>query len=69
MSLHNLKPAQGSVKRQGKRVGRGEGSGKATTLVEVIKGLNLVQDILVKSDLKVVKCHYKDVCLNLDLTI
>ncbi len=38
MSLHNLKPAVGSVKRQGKRVGRGEGSGKATTASRGHKG-------------------------------
>lgn len=28
MDLSNLKPAEGSVKNQGKRVGRGQGSGK-----------------------------------------
>ena len=31
MELHNLKPAEGSVKKQGKRVGRGQGSGKGGT--------------------------------------
>ena len=31
MELNNLKPAKGSVKRQGKRVGRGQGSGKGGT--------------------------------------
>ncbi len=31
MDLSNLKPAEGSVKRQGKRIGRGQGSGKAGT--------------------------------------
>jgi|TARA_B110000003_G_scaffold168028_1_gene168046 large subunit ribosomal protein L15 len=31
MELNNLKPAEGSVKRQGKRVGRGQGSGKGGT--------------------------------------
>jgi len=31
MELHNLRPAKGSVKTQGKRVGRGQGSGKAGT--------------------------------------
>ena len=31
MDLSNLKPADGSVSRQGKRVGRGQGSGKAGT--------------------------------------
>lgn len=31
MNLSNLKPAEGSVKTQGKRVGRGQGSGKGGT--------------------------------------
>ena len=31
MNLSNLKPAEGSVKNQGKRVGRGQGSGKGGT--------------------------------------
>ena len=31
MELHNLKPADGSVSRKGKRLGRGQGSGKAGT--------------------------------------
>ena len=31
MELNNLKPAEGSVKRQGKRVGHGQGSGKGGT--------------------------------------
>ncbi len=31
MDLSNLTPAEGSVKRQGKRIGRGEGSGKGGT--------------------------------------
>ena len=31
MNLSNLKPAQGSVHREGKRVGRGQGSGKGGT--------------------------------------
>jgi large subunit ribosomal protein L15 len=31
MDLSNLKPAEGSVKTQGKRVGRGQGSGKGGT--------------------------------------
>jgi len=31
MNLSNLKPAEGSVKSQGKRVGRGQGSGKGGT--------------------------------------
>ena len=31
MDLSNLKPAEGSIKRQGKRLGRGQGSGKGGT--------------------------------------
>jgi large subunit ribosomal protein L15 len=38
MTLNNLKPAEGSVKRQGKRVGRGEGSGKGGTATRGHKG-------------------------------
>ena len=38
MDLSNLKPAEGSVKRQGKRVGRGQGSGKGGTSTRGHKG-------------------------------
>lgn len=38
MELHNLKPAKGSVKNQGKRVGRGQGSGKGGTATRGHKG-------------------------------
>lgn len=38
MNLSNLKPAEGSVKNQGKRVGRGEGSGKGGTATRGHKG-------------------------------
>lgn len=38
MNLSNLKPAEGSVKRQGKRVGRGQGSGKGGTATRGHKG-------------------------------
>ena len=31
MSLNNLKPAKGSNKTSGKRLGRGQGSGKGKT--------------------------------------
>ncbi len=37
MSLHNLKPAEGSVK-SGKRIARGEGSGKGGTATRGHKG-------------------------------
>ena len=38
MNLSNLKPAEGSVKNNGKRVGRGEGSGKGGTSTRGHKG-------------------------------
>jgi large subunit ribosomal protein L15 len=38
MNLHNLKPAAGSVHKEGKRVGRGEGSGKGGTAARGHKG-------------------------------
>jgi len=38
MNLSNLKPASGSVKTQGKRLGRGQGSGKGGTAARGHKG-------------------------------
>jgi large subunit ribosomal protein L15 len=38
MNLHTLKPAAGSVKKEGKRLGRGEGSGKGGTSTKGHKG-------------------------------
>lgn len=38
MDLSNLTPAKGSVKRDGKRVGRGQGSGKGGTAARGHKG-------------------------------
>ncbi|MEA1873244.1 MAG: 50S ribosomal protein L15 [Bacteroidota bacterium] len=38
MDLSSLKPAEGSVKREGKRVGRGQGSGKGGTSTRGHKG-------------------------------
>jgi len=38
MDLSNLKPAEGSVKNKGKRVGRGQGSGKGGTAKRGHKG-------------------------------
>ncbi|GGK46895.1 MULTISPECIES: 50S ribosomal protein L15 [Flavobacteriaceae] len=38
MTLNNLKPAAGSVKNQGKRIGRGQGSGKGGTATRGHKG-------------------------------
>ena len=38
MNLHNLKPAEGSVKNAKKRLGRGQGSGKGGTATRGTKG-------------------------------
>ena len=38
MDLSHLKPAEGSVKNQGKRIGRGQGSGKGGTATRGHKG-------------------------------
>ena len=38
MNLSNLKPAEGSTQRDGKRVGRGQGSGKGGTATRGHKG-------------------------------
>jgi large subunit ribosomal protein L15 len=38
MDLSNLQPAEGSVQNQGKRVGRGQGSGKGGTATRGHKG-------------------------------
>jgi len=38
MNLSNLKPAEGSVKNKGKRIGRGQGSGKGGTATRGHKG-------------------------------
>jgi large subunit ribosomal protein L15 len=38
MKLHTLRPAKGATHRQGKRVGRGEGSGKGGTAARGHKG-------------------------------
>ena len=38
MDLSNLKPAAGSVKKQGKRLGRGQGSGRGGTSTKGHKG-------------------------------
>ncbi|CEN36681.1 50S ribosomal subunit protein L15 (fragment) [Capnocytophaga canimorsus] len=38
MNLSNLQPAEGSIHREGKRVGRGQGSGKGGTATRGHKG-------------------------------
>ncbi len=68
MNLSSLKPAAGSVK-VGKRVGRGQGSGKGGLRHVDIMVLNLVQDIAANWVLKEARCHFKGVYLNLALTI
>ena len=68
MELHNLKPAEGSIKSR-KRVGRGEGSKEEGLLQEDIKALNHVQDIQRKLDLREGNNHYKEESLSLDLRI
>ena len=68
MELHNLKPAEGSIKK-GKRIGRGEGSKEEVLLLEVIKELNLVLDTLKRVVLKEVNNLYKEEFLSLDLQI
>ena len=72
MNLHSLKPAEpaeGSVKSQGKRVGRGQGSGKGGTATRGHKGAKSRSGYSVKSVLKVVKCHFNVVYQNLALQI
>ena len=44
MSLNKLKPALGSVQKKGKRLGRGQGSGKGGHPQEVTRELNQDQD-------------------------
>jgi hypothetical protein len=63
MNLSNLTPAKGSIKNR-KRIGRGEVLDMVVRLHVVTKELSRVQDIRLKSDLKVVKCHFNVVCLN-----
>ena len=46
MELNNLKPAKGSINKNNKRLGRGQGSGKGGTATEAIKVPNLDQVIL-----------------------
>ena len=66
MELHNLKPAEGSIKK-GKRIGRGEGSKKVVLLQEDIMVKNLVQVTLKRVVLRVGNNLYKEEFLSLDL--
>jgi large subunit ribosomal protein L15 len=38
MKIHDIKPAEGSVHKEGKRIGRGQGSGKGGTATKGHKG-------------------------------
>ena len=70
MSLNNLKPAKGSNKTAGKRLGRGQGSGKGVVhLQKDIKGLSLDQVTQEKSVLRAVKCPFKEESQNFGLKI
>ena len=62
MDLSNLSPAEGSVKSDNFRRGRGHGSGNGKTAGKGHKGQKArsgVQDQV----LKVARCHYTDVFL------
>ena len=69
MSLNNLKPAKGSNKTSGKRLGRGQGSGKGGTSTKGHKGAQSRSGYSEKSVLRVVKCHFKEESQNLGLKI
>lgn len=68
MNLNELQPAEGS-KFAPKRVGRGIGSGTGKLREKVIK--DKTQEVAVALDraLKVVKCHYTEDFLSVDLRI
>ncbi len=66
MNLSNLKPAEGSTKTR-KRIGRGPGSGLGGTSTRGHKELNQDLVILRRSVLKVVRCLFNVVYLNLVL--
>ena len=65
MDLSNLKPAEGSVRANAKELVEVKDLEKVVLQQEVIKEQN--QDLVTQErlDLKVVKCLYKDVYLNL----
>ena len=68
MELHNLRPAEGSIKK-GKRIGRGEGSKRGGTSTRGHKGAKLDQDTLKRVVLKEVNNLYKEEFLSSDLRI
>ena len=67
MNLSNLKPAKGSVQSPGKRVGRGQGSGKGGTATRGHKGAKSRSGYSRKIGFEGVKCQFKDVYQNLAL--
>lgn len=68
MNLNELQPAEGS-KFAPKRVGRGIGSGTGKTSGKGHKGQNARSGGGVRRALKVVKCHYTEDFLSVDLRI
>ena len=50
MDLSNLKPAKGSINKNSKRVGRGQGSGKGGTATRGHKGAKSRSCLLYTSD-------------------
>ena len=69
MTLNNLQPAEGSVKNQGKRIGRGQGSGKGGTATKGHKGQKSRSGYSKKVGFEGGQMPYKDVFLNLVLQI
>ena len=68
MELHNLKPAEGSIKK-GKRIGRGEGSKRGGTSTRGHKGAKSRSGYSKKSVLKEANNLCKEGCLSLDLQV
>ena len=68
MELHNLKPAEGSIKK-GKRIGRGEGSKRGGTSTRGHKGAKSRSGYSKRVVLKEVNNLYKEEFLSLDLRI
>lgn len=68
MNLSNLKPAEGSTKTR-KRIGRGPGSGLGGTSTRGHKGAKSRSGYSKRSVLKVVRCLFNVVYLNLVLRI
>ena len=68
MDLSNLQPAKGSVKKNNKRLGRGEGSGSGGTASRGhIMAPSREAVIQKRSVLKEARCHFNDESLSSDL--